>query len=241
MIVCGHSNGLLELFISTIESDNKFKTVHKTLEYDSFISTVKFFYHNHKPIPSKKINWSIDWKFSSLLRWTTAFTSHKCTWTCCYLSVLEKKKKTKRIIREFCCRNILEKDLTDPIVLWGTDAQDCVTSSCICDIDLDGKNEILLGTFGKICYICRIPIDNYSQTKSQGLQFISEMFPVCEVLSISASAYGLTSYDLTHDQLDEVLLATTKGLHIYQLDLNEVEKLIKNRVENALENVTNGQ
>lgn len=54
LIVCGHSNGLLELFISTIQSDNTLKTDYKALEYDSFISTVKFFYHNQKPLPSIK-------------------------------------------------------------------------------------------------------------------------------------------------------------------------------------------
>jgi hypothetical protein len=52
-IVCGHSNGLLDFYITDVQSDGTIKTVSKTLEYDSFISTVKFFYHNHKPIESK--------------------------------------------------------------------------------------------------------------------------------------------------------------------------------------------
>jgi hypothetical protein len=54
LIVCGHSNGLLDLYITDVQSDGMIKTTYKTLEYDSFISTVKFFYHNSKPRESKK-------------------------------------------------------------------------------------------------------------------------------------------------------------------------------------------
>jgi len=52
LIVCGHSNGLLDLYITDVQLDGNIKTTHKTLEYDSFISTVKFFYHNQKPLES---------------------------------------------------------------------------------------------------------------------------------------------------------------------------------------------
>jgi hypothetical protein len=52
LIVCGHSNGLLDLYITDVQLDGTIKTTHKTLEYDSFISTVKFFYHNQKPLES---------------------------------------------------------------------------------------------------------------------------------------------------------------------------------------------
>lgn len=91
-----------------------------------------------------------------------------------------------------------------------------------------------------MCFICRVPIGNNQQTKNTGLEFIGEMFPVCQVLPLSASAYGLDSCDLTHDQMEEILLATTKGLHIYQLDLNEVVKLIENRLEKTSKNIKNG-
>lgn len=127
--------------------------------------------------------------------------------------------------------------LSDPVVILGTDAEDCITCSCICDIDLDGKNEILLGTFGKMCFICRIPIDNQPTTHINGLTFIGEIFPVCRVLTLSASAFGILACDLTNDGLDEIIIATTKGLHIYQLELNEVVKLVETRLNtNKTEN-----
>jgi hypothetical protein len=145
---------------------------------------------------------------------------------------------------DFSSSNVSNNYLTKPVVLAGTDSEDCITCSCICDIDLDGKNEILLGTFGKTCFICRIPIDNYQSNIVNGLLFIAETFPVCRVLSLSASAYGILACDLTNDGLDEIIIATTKGLHIYQLELNEVVKLIENRLEknkNENENLTNVQ
>jgi KICSTOR complex protein kaptin len=120
--------------------------------------------------------------------------------------------------------------LSNPVVLFGTDSQDCLTCSSICDIDLDGKNELLLGTFGKVCFICRIPIDNYKSNQIDGLAFPTEVFPVCLALPLSASAFGITAVDLTHDGLEEIILATTKGLHIYQLELHEVAKLIDIRL-----------
>jgi hypothetical protein len=54
LIACGHSNGLLDLYITDVQSDGPLKPTHKTLEYDSFISSVKFFYHNQKPLDGKK-------------------------------------------------------------------------------------------------------------------------------------------------------------------------------------------
>ena len=53
LIVCGHSNGLLDLYITDVQPDGTIKTTHKALEYDSFISTVKFFYHNQQPRDGK--------------------------------------------------------------------------------------------------------------------------------------------------------------------------------------------
>lgn len=51
LIACGHSNGLLDLYITDIQSGGILKTIHKTVEYDSFVSSVKFFYHNQRPLP----------------------------------------------------------------------------------------------------------------------------------------------------------------------------------------------
>ena len=64
LVVCGHSHGALDLYITDIQPDGALKTTHKTLEYDSFISTVKFFYHNRKPLESKQNKKILDYKFA---------------------------------------------------------------------------------------------------------------------------------------------------------------------------------
>jgi hypothetical protein len=153
-------------------------------------------------------------------------------------------KKAKPFFDIFLFSDVSINYLTDPVVLSGTDSEDCITCSCVCDIDLDGKNEILLGTFGKICFICRMPVGNYQSNSVNGLTCVGEMFPICRALTLSASAYGVLACDLTNDGLDEIIIATTKGLHIYQLELNEVVKLVENRLEktkNENENLANVQ
>ena len=94
----------------------------------------------------------------------------------------------------FFYRNITLNIFTDPVVLSGTETQDCITSSCVCDIDLDGKNEVLLGTFGKYCFICRVPIDNRKTDPVEGLTFVGETFPVCRALSLAAPANAILAF-----------------------------------------------
>lgn len=57
LIACGYVNGTLDLYITDIQSDGSVQTSQKTIEYDSFISSVKFFYHNQKPLESKLIRY----------------------------------------------------------------------------------------------------------------------------------------------------------------------------------------
>ena len=123
------------------------------------------------------------------------------------------------------------------MVLVGTESQDCLTCSSIGDIDLDGKNEILLGTFGKVVFICRLPIDDSKTNDSNGLTFAGEIFPVCRVLPLAASPFSLIATDLINDDLPELIIATTRGLHIHQLDLNEVAKLIETRLKKKTNDV----
>jgi hypothetical protein len=46
VIACGHSNGLIDLYISDVQTDGTLKTICKTLEYES---SIKLFYHNRTP------------------------------------------------------------------------------------------------------------------------------------------------------------------------------------------------
>ena len=47
-------------------------------------------------------------------------------------------------------RDILENGLDEMNILNRSDQYDSVTCSCIADIDFDGHNEIILGTYGQV-------------------------------------------------------------------------------------------
>ena len=52
-----------------------------------------------------------------------------------------------------CClflRNVLENGFSEPMVLADSDRYDCAVCCLVADIDFDGQNEILLGTYGQV-------------------------------------------------------------------------------------------
>lgn len=69
LIIVGHANGLIDFHVTEIQSDGTWKTTSTTLEYDSFISSVKFFYHNHKPKPGNSFltHWKLCDSIHSLI------------------------------------------------------------------------------------------------------------------------------------------------------------------------------
>lgn len=50
----------------------------------------------------------------------------------------------------FMCRNIIDQGFQDPVVLADSSQYDAVLCVKIADIDFDGQNEILIGTYGQV-------------------------------------------------------------------------------------------
>ena len=48
-------------------------------------------------------------------------------------------------------RNILSSGVSDPVYLPESNRYDTVLCGCIIDVDFDGENEILIGTYGQVC------------------------------------------------------------------------------------------
>ena len=44
------------------------------------------------------------------------------------------------------------------VTLPDSDDFDCVTCTCIADVDWDGSNEIILGTYGQVFVLCGVHI-----------------------------------------------------------------------------------
>lgn len=49
------------------------------------------------------------------------------------------------------CRNVVDRGLVDTLILPDSDAYDTVTCALVTDIDFDGIQEIILGTYGQVC------------------------------------------------------------------------------------------
>lgn len=52
-IVCGHSSGFVNFYRTKFDENGNFNTISTSLEFESFISSVKLFYHNHRPQEGK--------------------------------------------------------------------------------------------------------------------------------------------------------------------------------------------
>lgn len=50
-------------------------------------------------------------------------------------------------------RNVITQGFTNMVTLPESDDFDCVTCTCIADVDWDGNNEILLGTYGQVRFV----------------------------------------------------------------------------------------
>ena len=52
-------------------------------------------------------------------------------------------------------RNVITQGFTNMVTLPESDDFDCVTCTCIADVDWDGNNEILLGTYGQVRFVLK--------------------------------------------------------------------------------------
>ena len=52
-------------------------------------------------------------------------------------------------------RNVTTQGFTNMVTLPESDEFDCVTCTCIADVNWDGNNEILLGTYGQVRFVLK--------------------------------------------------------------------------------------
>ena len=55
-----------------------------------------------------------------------------------------------KVMECFCSRDVLHRQLTDPVFLPESNRFDAILTGCVIDIDFDGENEILVGTYGQV-------------------------------------------------------------------------------------------
>ncbi|XP_001372829.2 KICSTOR complex protein kaptin [Monodelphis domestica] len=126
-------------------------------------------------------------------------------------------------------RNVLACGLRDQLLLPGSDQFDSVLCGLVTDVDLDGKPEILLGTYGQelLCY------------KAQEARGLDSGLPGAEAdasfrllwhRSFASPLLAMEHVDLTGDGLRELAVVSLKGLHILQHSLTQASHLLLTRL-----------
>nr|XP_058954875.1 KICSTOR complex protein kaptin-like isoform X1 [Pocillopora verrucosa] len=111
--------------------------------------------------------------------------------------------------------NIISQGFTNMVILPESDEFDCVTCTCIADVNWDGKNEIILGTYGQELLIFKcVPLDNTGNGSN------SIDFQLMWRRSFASPLFAIEYLDLTNDGLKELAVASLSGLHVLQHNLD---------------------
>uniref|UniRef100_A0A8D2CXB7 Kaptin, actin binding protein n=1 Tax=Sciurus vulgaris TaxID=55149 RepID=A0A8D2CXB7_SCIVU len=108
-------------------------------------------------------------------------------------------------------RDLLSRGLEDQLLLPGSDQFDSVLCGLVTDVDLDGRPEVLVATYGQelLCY-------KYGGPEAQ----LPEAQPGFRLLwrrSFSSPLLAMAHVDLTGDGLRELAVVSLKGVHILQV------------------------
>uniref|UniRef100_A0A8C4RLW1 Kaptin (actin binding protein) n=1 Tax=Erpetoichthys calabaricus TaxID=27687 RepID=A0A8C4RLW1_ERPCA len=122
-------------------------------------------------------------------------------------------------------RDVLTTGLNDQVVLPDSDQYDAVLCSLVTDVDFDGTEEILLGTYGQelLCY-------KYS-TDAGDLENLDGHFKLAWNRSFQSPLLSLAYLDLTSDGLCELAVLSLKGLHVLQYSLTQTAEFVIQRLQ----------
>ncbi|XP_057333518.1 KICSTOR complex protein kaptin-like isoform X3 [Microplitis mediator] len=119
--------------------------------------------------------------------------------------------------------DILRYGMKKEVVLQTGDNTDCILSSCVADINMDGNNEILLGTYSHEILI-------YIYDKSKWILMDRKKF--------DSPVHSMCYLDLTGDGLKELVVLTQRGVYFLQHEPKEVADLWRKRFEKLMKSST---
>lgn len=119
-------------------------------------------------------------------------------------------------------RDLLRRGLEDQLLLPGSDQFDSVLCGLVTDVDLDGRPEVLVATYGQelLCY------------KYCGLE---AGFRLLWQRSFPSPLLAMAHVDLTGDGLQELAVVSLKGVHILQHSLIQASELVLTRLRHQVE------
>ncbi|XP_043508946.1 KICSTOR complex protein kaptin-like [Frieseomelitta varia] len=115
--------------------------------------------------------------------------------------------------------DVLNNGMNEDITLNGSETSDCILCSCIADINMDGQNEILLGTYGQeVLIFC----------------FVNDTWELIIRKLFDAPVHSICYMDITHDGMKELIVLTQRGVHILQHNIVDVKDKWKKRYKKFL-------
>ncbi|KAK8763553.1 hypothetical protein V5799_033842 [Amblyomma americanum] len=127
----------------------------------------------------------------------------------------------RALVPSFVYRDVLDRGLDQHAMLPRSDDFDSVVCGCVADIDMDGVNEVILGTYGQEVLVYKL------ERRSAG----RESYELLWHQMVSHPILSIEYMDLTGDGVCELLVLSTKGLHILQHDLRETTSICIERME----------
>ncbi|XP_070306740.1 KICSTOR complex protein kaptin isoform X3 [Odocoileus virginianus] len=126
-------------------------------------------------------------------------------------------------------RDLLSRGLEDQLLLPGSDQFDSVLCGLVTDIDLDGRPEVLVATYGQelLCY-------KYCG-RGRGLPGDQRGFRLLWRRGFSSPLLAMAHVDLTGDGLRELAVVSLKGVHILQHSLIQASELVLTRLRRQVE------
>ncbi|XP_053067407.1 KICSTOR complex protein kaptin isoform X2 [Acinonyx jubatus] len=126
-------------------------------------------------------------------------------------------------------RDLLSRGLEDQLLLPGSDQFDSVLCGLVTDVDLDGRPEVLVATYGQelLCYKYFGP--------EPGLPEAERGFCLLWQRDFSSPLLALAHVDLTGDGLRELAVVSLKGVHILQHSLVQASELVLTRLRHQVQ------
>ncbi|XP_012534101.1 KICSTOR complex protein kaptin [Monomorium pharaonis] len=117
-------------------------------------------------------------------------------------------------------KDILRHGLKQDVILSGSESSDCILCCCIADINMDGQNEILLGTYGQEVLIFTLLGDTWELATRK---------------LFDAPVHSISYMDITNDGAKELIVLTQRGVHILQHNIADIRAKWKERYRKLLD------
>ncbi|XP_039269006.2 KICSTOR complex protein kaptin-like [Styela clava] len=206
----GHATGDISLFITDLSTEEwKLTTYH--IQHDSPITSVRLF----TKYTEVKIPEFMKRKFS-----TQDLPNHDPN----IYHLLVTSAWENAVVYCFCA----DQGFEIPVLLENSSEHDCVTCCQIADIDRDGVNDIIIGTYGQELLVYKF---NEPSSETYDPYEPVTLIPYW-TRTFSYPIVNIMLQDLTGDGLSELIVISTKGLHILQCNSASAIKECKAKLLN---------